>query len=157
MKYFSICIPESLDSRLPSLFVLRQETAVALTMSIQPPPYCSLINLTAMNKHHQYASKGGMWWLLLSKACWWLVHHCHYADYGATVNATAEPFFFPLKCHRCTNLAENTRALCSCGLSSIDAFKTNRLKHLKWPVFRKHLKFKHLFLAVYYQNIQVTR
>lgn len=69
MKCFSICIPESLNSRLPSLFVRRQETAAALMMSIPPPPYRSLINLTAMNKHHQYASKGGIWWLLLSKDC----------------------------------------------------------------------------------------
>lgn len=35
MKCFSICIPESLRSRLPSLFVLRQETAAVLTTSIQ--------------------------------------------------------------------------------------------------------------------------
>lgn len=35
MKCFSICIPESLHWRLPSLFVLRQETAAVLTTSIQ--------------------------------------------------------------------------------------------------------------------------
>lgn len=157
MKCFSICILESLNSRLPSLFVLRQETSAALTMSIQPPPYRSLINLTATNKHHQYAFQGGILWLLLSKAFWWLVHHCHYADYSVTVNATQEPFFFQLKYHCFINLTENTRALSSCGLSDIDASKTNCLKHLKWPVFRKHLKFKPLFLAVCYRHIWVTR
>lgn len=49
-------------------------------VSIQPPPYCSLINLTVVNKHNQQACEGGSGRLFLSNCHWWVLHHCYYAD-----------------------------------------------------------------------------
>lgn len=108
----------------------------AQQVSIHPPPYCSLINLTAVNKHNQHASEAFFSLKSSLMGCSSLSLCRLQCDRECNIGA-----LFPLEWNS-RHADQNTCVFCSYKSSSTDQLRANCLKNVKLPTFSLDLKVK---------------